>query len=180
MAILTDNINAGVQVLPEQVLYSSLQRLMWYVPGKVRTMYFRHGARLVRYRVPWPHLVFNASPQHLRLASVSSNARPRSDSPLYHAPLGNVSEDGAVCTGTAEVPNGVGTDTIPGWESAVFDSAFSHVNQAHTLNLGLEGDVDNAAHASFWKDLAARKARRFPASALVPMSLTLEQWLRDR
>jgi hypothetical protein len=67
---------------------------------------------------------------------------------------------------------------MPGYESAIFDTLFSHGNfrgnLAYRQNRGETSDRD---HVRFWHELARAKASRFPHEVLVPMGRRLETWL---
>jgi len=180
LGVFAANTARAIQILPENVLYASARRLVWYVPGRVRVMLFRTGDHLKRLNVPWPTLVLSVTDRRLSVAALASPTRPHGNSPIYHAPLGNVHREGGLCTGSADLPEGVAVSDMAGWEAVVFDTAFSHVNQGHTLKLGTSTqEVDDAAHLRFWKALAKSKAKRFPTRALVRRGARLGRWLQQ-
>lgn len=166
-------------VLPPQILAMGSQRIAWYVPGCARAMYFNVNSTLFSLQVPWPTLVFRVIDGHLSLAAILQSERPTADTPLFHAPLMNLNEVTALCTGNADVPHGCSVCDCAGYEKAVFETNFSHVNHGRTLKVAAK-TVTNEAHVHFWRALQEKKAKRFPAEALVPLNKTLGQWLGRR
>jgi PRTRC genetic system protein B len=177
--VLTTNTEGESSLLPPNVLCTSARRLVWFVSGQTRPMLVRQGERLRRWQVPWPTLLYKVDNGKLSIAALSTSRRPKERTPLYHAPLANTYEDGAVCTGSAELPRGWQVSQMAAWESVIVNTAFTHVNQRHTLRLDTRKrkDVDNKAHFSFWHRLAEQKVERFPVKALVPMKRTLKEWI---
>lgn len=98
--------------------------------------------------VKWPHLVFIASEQNLRVFAVLGNKRPTPETKLYHAPLMNIFSDGRLCFGSAVRPDRITVDSIPEWSAAIFDSRFSHVNHQRTI----KGASTSAEHARWWRN----------------------------
>lgn len=164
-------------VLPPHVLAMGAVRIAWYVPGRVRAMHFNIKSRTFSLQVPWPTLVFLVSEGQLSLAALAEVSRPEAHTPLFHAPLMNLNEATRLCTGNAIVPRGSGLADCAGYEQAVYDTNFSHVNHPHTLR-GAKA-ISNEAHVRFWRGLARTKAKAFPTDALVPLKRTLSAWLTD-
>ena len=166
--------------LPERLLAMGDESLAWFVPGRVRPMLFRgEKNRTIRLEVPWPTLVFAATDGAIRLAAIKSRGRPTHRTPLYHAPLWNVSRDGQVCLGSATVPHLEGAAVIPDYESAIFDTLFSHANFRGNLRYrqNADGSTEDRHHIAFWRELAETKPSRFPHEMLVPMGLRLGRFL---
>jgi PRTRC genetic system protein B len=177
LSILMDTVSAESVFLPSDVLSHSSAQVAWYVPGRVRRMWFRSGTHTKRVNVPWPTLAFCARRDALRLVALGRTRRPCAHDPVFHAPLMNVFDHTGLCTGSARLPRGTGLEDRPGYEAAVYDTAFSHINHSHTLRRPAGEEVTDAEHLQFWTQLAARHARRFPSSALVPLRDTLAHWL---
>ncbi len=179
--ILNNNTEAGSVLLPANMLVSSSRRLVWHVPAAVRTMYLNINTRIKRLKVPWPALVMRVDSGTLYVAALSASSRPNDKTKLYRAPLANVYHDGRVCTGDADIPGGWRIAHMKSWESVIFDTAYSHINNPVTLRLGGSGNnqVNDAQHFAFWRQLALENASRFPTKALYPMNMTLRGWLAD-
>lgn len=136
----------------------------------------RQGAYLLD--VPWPDLVFAATDNRISLAALATRGRPRLGTRIYHAPLFNVYESGAVCLGSAQVGEMLGTQSIPAFEDAIFGSLFSHGNFRGNLARSHDGGVtSDADHLRFWRALSRDHVPVFPTDALVPMKTTLGAFL---
>lgn len=184
LSVLTRNTASDFVILPESVLAVGAGRLLWFIPGHVHTMLVRATGKIRRLTVPWPTLVVDAAHDEMRIAALAAVSRPTHDSPIFHAPLANVYHDSRVCTGTADVPDGCSVADIPAWESVILDTAFSHVNQEHTLRLPADGGsspvdgvIDDGRHFAFWSELHKAGATQFPVESLVPMNITLHEWI---
>jgi len=90
----------------------------------------------------------------------------------------NIGLNGDVCTGTASVPGECGIANVVAWESVLFDTAFSHVNNQATLIMDGKKEVDTAAHYRFWLSLSKRKVEAFPGHHLVPLRMSLERFIQ--
>lgn len=166
--------------LPPEVLCHSSTQIAWYVPGRVRRMWFRLDKKNLCLNVPWPHLLFCAKQRGLFLAALTHGTRPSPNTPLYHAPLMNVFESTALCTGSAELPRGWSVSQRAGYEAAVFDTNFTHTNHRRTLALRGEKEITSERHLRFWRDLHTRASKRFPTRALVPLKQSVAHWLNCR
>lgn len=168
--------NNKVELLPNNVVSISEGHIAWTVPAKVRPMLFNIGsAGIKKLNVPWPRLLIVANRQgKVAVSALKGRGRPS----LYHAPLMNVGANGDVCTGTASVPNECGIENMTAWESVIFDTAFSHVNNNSTLALDGKKEVDTAAHYRFWLSLSKKMEEVFPNPRLVPMRMSLERFIQ--
>ena len=180
LAILLDCTARDNEFLPADVLSRGVGRLSWYVPGRVRSMWFRNGTHTWCLNVPWPSLVFCLTPNGLRLAAYEGQGRPYAQQKIYHAPLMNIHRDTFLCSGTAKIPKAGGLNDRSECERVCFETAFSHCNHPHTLRLKDHDEVDNAKHIKFWKVLAKCQAEVFPTDALNPLPDDLSGWLSQR
>jgi len=146
----------------------------------VRPLYLRQGERTLSLMVPWPPLLLAARERTLYVVALRGGRRPTARTPLYHAPLMNVHATGQVCTGNADLPAETTLATLAAWQAVLTDTWFTHVNHPNTLRLpdstGMA--VDTRRYLRFWRDLAKRRAERFPVACLTPLGLTLEGFLR--
>jgi len=172
--------NNKVELLPNNVVSISEGYIAWTVPDKVRPMLFNIGsAGIKKLNVPWPRLLIVANRQgKVAVSALKGRGRPSAKTRLYHAPLMNVGANGDVCTGTASVPKECGIADMTAWESVIFDTAFSHVNNNSTLTLEGKKEVDTAVHYRFWLSLSKKKEEVFPNPRLVPMRMTLERFVQ--
>lgn len=162
--------------VPEGLLAESGQAVLWFVPGRLRTLLLRNdndapSAVLVH----TPNLVFALDrKQTLSVAAVATAERPGPDTPVFHAPLPNIYSDGTVCYGSATLPVTEGRTSIPAWNTMFYDaSVFTHANHANWIAGTAGRDADD-----WWRRHAATRAgkRPFPAKLLVPFGATLAQW----
>lgn len=172
-----------VSLLPPNVMSISETHIAWTVPAQVRPMLFNiTGMPMKKIDVPWPRLLMVANRKgKLAVAALKTNGRVSAKTKLYQAPLMNVYANGNVCTGSATLPDECGIDQIRAWESVMFDSAFSHVNNPSTLFL--DGDkekaVDNKAHYRFWLSLAKKRIEKFPTEHLNPLRCGVESFIEN-
>ena len=87
---------------------------------------------------------------------------------------------GQVCTGNADLPAETTLATLAAWQAVLTDTWFTHVNHPNTLRLpdSTGTAVDTRRYLRVWRDLAKRRAERFPVACLTPLGLTLEGFLR--
>jgi PRTRC genetic system protein B len=80
-----------------------------------------------------------------------------------------VSDDGLVCLGDTRVPDSGGVSSLNQWETAFFESAFTHQNAQKRLTTHPEGFV------GLWRELAGKKS--CPSRYLAPADQTLGDYL---
>jgi PRTRC genetic system protein B len=171
-----------VSLMPSNIVSLSDNHIAWTVPEKIRPMLFNIiGMPMQKMTVPWPRLLMVANRNgKLAVAAVKGRNRLSAKTRLFHAPLMNVSNNGAVCTGSATVPIECGVEDLKQWESVMFDTAFSHVNNQSTLHLGRKNkEVDTKVHYRFWQTLSKKGVVAFPTGQLVSMSRSLEEFILE-
>jgi PRTRC genetic system protein B len=172
-----------VSLLPPSVVSISETHIAWTVPALVRPMLFNiTGIPMKKIDVPWPRLLMVANRNgKVAVAALKTTGRVSAKTKLYQAPLMNVYASGNVCTGSATLPDECDLDQIKAWESVMFDSAFSHVNNPSTLSLAgdKEKAVDNKAHYRFWLSLSKKKADKFPNEHLNPLRYGVEDFIEN-
>lgn len=152
-----------VEFLPANVLVRTQESIVWWTPPAIRSMFYAKEkgievAQLSGRRFPQPSLVFRAQAGSLDIRALASNERPGPKTPLYRAPYWNVNDSGEVCLGTTQVPKEVTIDSLARWESAFFESEFTHPNATRKLTEHPGGFV------GLWNSLIGR--RHFPADYL--------------
>lgn len=168
-----------IEILPERVLYRDPSTLLWWLPPAVRPMHLRmHAEGLRTIQAHWPALAFLVRERSLYIAALASDARPEAETPLFHAPLGNVYADTSVCTGSARLPEGPEPRHLPAWESVITDTAFTHTN--HDATLRAPGTRKRGVglvrtDASFWLKQEGKGA--LPVERYNPLGVTLGEWL---
>lgn len=160
---LEDNSGAATAFLPATVLGLSNRAVTWWCPPALRRVFFESKELGNRSAVvPHPGLVFQASNDGFRVFSVKDAQRPGPDSPLFEPPYFNTWDNGLICIGTARVPSRIDVDSIAGWESGFFDSAFTHPNSGGKRIAYRNGEF------AFWRDMLDGAFKAFPLEALVP------------
>ncbi|MDO8843940.1 PRTRC system protein B [Methylicorpusculum sp.] len=172
-----------ISLLPPNVVSISESHLAWTVPAQVRPMLFNiTGMPMKKIDVPWPRLLMVANRNgKLAVAALKTNGRVSAKTKLYQPPLMNVYANGNVCTGSATLPDECGIKQIKAWESVMFDSAFSHVNNPSTLFLAGDKNnaVDNKAHYRFWLSLSKKKVDKFPNERLNLLRCSVEGFIEN-
>lgn len=161
--------------LPENLLMHNSQKMIWYVPAKVRTMHVKTGSKVQHIKLKWPSLVFMASAgRQLKVAAYAGSGRPKRNQKLYHAPLWNIYHDTRLCTGSIETPDILNMNAMQVWEDAVFETLFSHPNHDNVLP---ESRADRRHYLSFIR-AKGKAGESFKAGDMNPLNKTLEQWAK--
>ncbi len=180
--ILQDTSAQTSSLLPENILANSPSRLVWYKKPEVRLMWFKTGSAPAKsIRVPWPGLILKATAGRLDLAAYKGKRRPSATTQLYHAPLMNVYAKCNLCFGSATVPSDLSVSSIPAWESAVFDSIFTHHNHSQTMKIKGKDQASNGEHWRYWRNLGSAYQQdnntQFDNRILVSLKQKLEKWV---
>ena len=160
--------------LPETVLYVDGELLLWWVPPAERHIVFRApelGAPERGEVVPHPGLVFAASSSVWKVWAVKGKHRPTLQTALFQAPYFNVYEDGDICRGNVQGPDGTTAEKINAWNAAFFSSFFTHPNSNGKLVRYRGGSY------AFWRDMLDGKFTKFPERVLVDVKITLGKLL---
>ena len=103
------------------------------------------------------------------MRAVTTNARPKPETPMKTAPYWNTDGRGLVCAGSMRVPDTSDIASIPQWEDAFFQSEFTHAAGAVRLTKHPEGFI------GLWRSLAGKK--QFPAQYLTDAGETLQEFV---
>lgn len=162
-----------VEILPERVLVRTADTLVWWMPASIRVMFFsdRGGdttlAAMNGKPYPHPPLIFKASGSHLSVRALTEDKRPRAKTAMHMAPYWNCGQDGVVCTGSMRIPRENSVSGMEGWETAFFQSEFTHANGTRTKHpKGL---------VALWKSLQGKQT--FPPRYLLPVKQTLSEFV---
>jgi PRTRC genetic system protein B len=164
--------------LPETVLYTDGELLMWWVPPAKRHIVFKADELKTKWGtaergevVPHPGLVFATSNTIWKVWAVKGSSRPSLDTQLFHAPYFNVWEQGDICRGNVKVPDGTTAERIDAWNTAFLGSIFTHPNGVRQLVTYRGGAY------RLWLDLLNGKYRKFPERVLNDANTTLGKLL---
>jgi PRTRC genetic system protein B len=171
--------NLAATWLPPEVISLSFGQLVWWCPAGRRRIWFKHvdqkKLRKINSKfVHHPPLLFVAGGCHLVLHALADNIRPCPDTPLLVAPYFNLSAEGTMCVGSANVPDLPAPASIPDFEAAFFNSAFTHSNQNRLC-------AHPQGHAGLWAELAGRKTppdARYWNRNLIRRRQTVKQLLK--
>ncbi|WP_411340351.1 PRTRC system protein B [Sphingopyxis sp. J-6] len=164
--------SAAPEILPENVLVAHPDMLAWWVPEKVRPSYFhlklppkdlKALTKRIILPLPYPAHLFVATRRGLGVYALPASERPSADTVVLHSPVLNVFLNGQLCWGNIPQPKALGIAAMADYERAVFDSWSTHPNPGQDLTVTGKGGL-----LRLWDDLAARKAKRFPAKRLKP------------
>lgn len=173
------NPKKRMSFIPEALLASSGAGMVWWRrPAKARVWFnTRQGDALDGKTglTPQPGLVFAVAGGSWMVWAVKGCDRPTQDTELFQAPYFNVYETGSICVGNASIPKGVSPDTIPGYESAFFDSRFTHAN-VWTKNKLVKW---RGGPTALWASLLGGRQRTFPERALVATGKTVGQVIEE-
>ena len=162
------------EILPEQVLARTQDRIVWWSGVQRRLMFFGDGdqdAKKLSGKVyPHPALVFMIQGRELFVRALAEQRRPKADTRLKNAPYWNTDLHGRVCLGSMRVPEEVGVGSLSGWENAYFASEFTHPSGAVQLTTHPGGFL------GLWSSLAGR--RRFPMQFLADSNQTLREFVQ--
>jgi PRTRC genetic system protein B len=165
-------------LLPWNLLRQTPTELLWHCPSQVEPIFFKTEQSelnaLSGMRVLHPPLVFYVNRGSLFIAALPDGQRPTLQTKLLRAPYFNISPEGRVCQGTMNGPREIRPEKMPQWEHAFFHSAFTHPHGgAFRITSHSNG------HAGLWLAQAQRPYPSFPIEHLVPLELTLGDWLKN-
>lgn len=167
--------------LPQNLMMMNSDQMIWYVPSRKRSMYFKQSGKSIKLDVVWPSLVFRFTASGtLYVAAYAGKGAPKLSQPLYHAPIWNIYADTRLCAGTAETTNIIGIEAMRVWETAIFDTVFTHSNHRQAIATKKKnGHVTDAQYMQFIKR-KAKSAEAIKAAEMVPLGKTLKQWAGGR
>lgn len=160
-------------LLPANLLVATVDCLAWHLPSQRRNIFVsmsdkQFNADVNGREVLHPALLFVAKEsghgRDLYVWALADNARPDAQTPLFRAPYFNVYQTGHLCEGSYRLPENCDLAGIPQWESAFFDTHFSHTNlDARQLTSHPHG------HNALWREMLKTRLKTFPAKWLLPL-----------
>jgi PRTRC genetic system protein B len=173
---LARNAASKAEFLPETVLAASQSAVTWWCRPGLRRVFFECrelGKRTAI--VPHPGLVFHAASRGFSVFALQEDSRPTPESTLHEPPYFNTWDFGKICIGSAHVPKRIDIESIAGWESGYFESAFTHPNH------GGKRVNHPKSEFAFWKAmLDGEYPGEFPKDLLIPMNATLADLIRGK
>jgi PRTRC genetic system protein B len=173
---LSEGLGAHIapEVLPASVVVRTPEMIVWWIAASRRIMFFGGADEKARtlngLLFPQPPLLFKVRNRELFVRALDANHRPETDTCLKTAPYWNVATDnGRVCLGTVRAPGGASVDSMPLWETAFFQSEFTHPWGAARLTSHRGG------FTSLWGSLRGKK--KFPIRYLVDARQSLREFI---
>jgi len=106
-------------------------KMIWHRPAERRQLYFASALHLESGEAWVPSLLYSTDGKSLSVFALPGDARPAEATKLYRAPFHNISADGGVCLGSANVkkpPAKTYENMMKYWEDMFWLSEFSHLN----------------------------------------------------
>jgi PRTRC genetic system protein B len=161
-------------LLPENVLASTSDLLMWWTPPRLHRMFLSDGAEDRRgidgCVCPHPSLVWKVYRGCLCLRALAEPVRPQAQTKLMVAPYWNTEIGrGSVCEGDMRRPVHTDVTTLLEWEEGFFNSQFTHPSGMGKLTSHAGGFI------GLWTELSGRD--QFPVKYLVECRQTLTEFI---
>lgn len=165
---------------PSNLLMMNAQKLVWYVVGRKRPMYFINGEKSFQLNLVWPSLIFCYShARGLRIVAYAGRGRPTSTQRCYHAPLWNIGADTKLCVGSNLTTNVIAPESMPVWEDAIYESNFSHANHDKLLRPAKGGrNRQSPSYLAFLRQ-KAKSGEPIRAREMVPLGMSVEAWIAE-
>ncbi len=161
------------EIFPENILARTPDMLVWWSRPQCRVMFFggtdQEARKMNGLVFPHPALVFKVLGKDLFVRATATTSRPRPETNLTTAPYWNTDSRGLVCAGSMRVPESSDIASIPGWETAYFQSEFTHAAGAVRLTSHPGGFV------GLWRSLVGKK--RFPLRYLTDAGETFQEFV---
>lgn len=158
--------NQGMHFIEdERILGYGANRMVFFLAGKPRNVLFDCPEPMGRLEgmAPHPSLVFEVHKYGMSVYAVIGHQKPNKMTPLYHAPYMNIYDNGDMCMGNVTPPDIVpNSHSIDAWESAFFDSYFTHANNVRAV--AYPGGI-----YALWQDLLKDEKTTFPEEVLLPI-----------
>lgn len=147
-------------IIPSNLLLSEVQsggeyKLVWYRPEEQRILHFTNSLEISSGEAWVPAMLYVATRSTLYVFALSSNRRPNEKTVMYRAPFHNVSDNGAVCLGSAKVAKPqyyTYENVMQYWDDMFWKSEFSHMNGGNFCKTN--GNV-------IWKSLIADPSKKW-------------------
>jgi PRTRC genetic system protein B len=161
-------------VIPPNLIHVNSQTngyAVWYTPPQEVDLFFTDSlGDSGKSKVS--ALLWKATKERLQVFALKGKTKPNADTPLYYAPLFNLSQDGGVCMGTVNVQIDRQTaleQFMTQWEGYFFNSYFTHTLGNHRHCKG------NLIH--LWQGQVGT-GRNFPQDELIKNGKTIKDLIR--
>ncbi|SDP15743.1 PRTRC system protein B [Mucilaginibacter sp. OK268] len=162
-------------VIPSNLIYVNSQTngyAVWYTTPQEVNLFFSDALGIPSGKAKIPALLWKAAKERLEVFALKGKNKPNADTPLYYAPLFNLSQNGSVCMGTVNVQIDRQTyleQLMTQWESYFFNSYFTHTLGNHRHS---KGNL-----IQLWQGQIGT-GRDFPQDELIKSGKTLKDIIR--
>jgi PRTRC genetic system protein B len=162
-------------LLPKNLLYINPEKngyAVWFTPKQNAKLLFKEDLGITSGNANIPALIWKATKESLAIYAIINEQEIDLNTELCHAPFFNIYPDGKVCMGNVsiQIPKNCGLeDFINLWQTAFFNSYFSHMMQNHNP---VKGNM-----VQLWKSLSGTR-KQFPVKSLIPIKRTLKHLIQ--
>jgi len=161
----------------EIVATDMAETIVWWRPPQIQSIIINDAERKQSvYQLPMPGLLLRMKlPKRIDLVAIKGKKRPERTTPVFHAPLPNISgRGGTVCLGATQLTRQgdsiLSTNPRQVWQE-FWNSAFNNHSAADRCK-------------KYPKDVRLllfelQGEKRFPSRELLPTGITVEGWLRS-
>jgi len=168
-------------IFPNNLLNFTLSRdgsykMLWFNPATVRVIHYAPALKLPTEQVWVPATLYRVINKELYVYSFIGEERPTEATGIYKPPFHNISDDGRVCLGNAQVAKpkeSTYANMMNYWEDLFWLSEFTHINGQNKTKSDM---------GELWKKMIASKTEmKFPDDELLPMisSRIIQKQLKD-
>ncbi|NLC20629.1 MAG: hypothetical protein GX771_01800 [Halomonadaceae bacterium] len=118
----------------------------------------------------------------LHVVGIRRRGQLTEDTPLFHAPLMGIDQNGLMTARGAGLPSRISPNDHECWVSSLFSARSVTVGHERTVrpaNMTARATVNTYHHIRFWREIAREHAPRFPGSALVDKRQRLIDWISE-
>lgn len=163
-------------ILPENTLAIGEKHgqpmIIKYLQPCIRLLKFGGDGERI-FTVPMPPMIWAAYGTQYRLYALNQHTYPDASTILFHAPVPNLNEDGAVCWGSTGVPAPASHASMKTMLDRFFESNFVAHDDNHRSRKYPISVLD------MWHELSKAKAEHYPLTDLIAASLRLDQLLNE-
>lgn len=170
-----DSSRSEFTLLGANVLAQSSYGIAWWMPKAKRELLFRcpeKGVERVTIDFPTTIGIYLRGQVYYAATKGGKNKRPDADTPLYFVPLPNYTSNGVFCRGNVQLPAEARPKHIPAWEDFLWSTVNTHMGRATLDGVGTMQDM-----VELYRQV--EQSGRFPVSKLMPMGMTLSEWMHS-
>jgi len=161
----------SLSLIDSRVIAQTSYAIIWWMPAQVRTITQRKSHKKHQFTIKTPNAIGAMCRGDLYVAAYKGKAaRPEADTPLFRAPLSNLTSDLQFCMGNIRIPKDISTKHIETWTDAIWSSTNTHLGRSPLQ--GINNADDFIAILSDYHN-----TKRFPNKRLVALNTTVAELL---